>query len=64
MKIEASRELCKGHGQCEMFAPWYFEIDDDALVVLLAEQVGEGDLPKVKDAVSHCPEQALRLVEG
>jgi ferredoxin len=61
VKIHASRELCKGHGQCEVFAPAYFEIDDDALVVVLEDEVAPGDEGAVKEAVEHCPEAALRL---
>lgn len=61
MKIVASRERCRGHGQCELFAPGYFEIDDDALVVLLTEEVLPEDVAAVEDAVTHCPEAALRL---
>ncbi|MFI5960326.1 ferredoxin [Cryptosporangium sp. NPDC051539] len=61
MKIAADRSLCKGHGQCELFASDYFEIDDDALVVLLKDQVASGDESAVQEAVTHCPELALRL---
>jgi ferredoxin len=64
VKIEANRELCKGHGQCELFAPAYFEIDDDALVVVLKDEVDPADEGAVRDAVAHCPEVALRLLES
>jgi ferredoxin len=64
VKITASRELCKGHGQCELFAPDYFEIDDEALVVLLKDEVAPGDEAAVEEAVSHCPEAALRLEQA
>jgi ferredoxin len=40
VKIAASRELCKGHGQCELFAPDVFEVDDDALVTLKVSEIG------------------------
>ncbi|WP_433365559.1 ferredoxin [Streptosporangium sp. CA-115845] len=61
MKIVASRELCRGHGQCEMFAPDYFQIDDDALVVVVKDEVAPEDVIAVEDAVGHCPEAAIRL---
>jgi ferredoxin len=64
VKTIADRALCKGHGQCELFAPDHFEIDDEALVVVRKEDVEPGALADVKDAISHCPEAALRLVEG
>ena len=60
MKIAVSRELCKGHGQCELFAPDVFEVDDDALVVLKASVVtGAGAEKEVREAISHCPEAAI-----
>lgn len=60
MKIGANRALCKGHGQCELFAPDVFEIDDDALVVLKSDAV-EGDVAEkaVREAIAHCPELAI-----
>jgi ferredoxin len=64
VKIEASREMCKGHGQCEVFAPDHFEVDDDALVVVLKDEVDPADEIAVKEAVAHCPESALRLLQG
>jgi ferredoxin len=64
MRIVASRELCRGHGQCEMFAPEYFQIDDDALVVLVNDEVAPEDTAAVEDAVTHCPEAALRLEQA
>lgn len=64
MKIVASRDLCRGHGQCELFAPDYFQIDDDALVVVVKDEVAPEDLGSVQDAVTHCPEAALRLEQA
>lgn len=64
MKIAASRELCKGHGQCELFAPRYFEIDDDALVVLKEDTVGPSQEDAVTEAITHCPESAIWLEQG
>ncbi|MFJ4830789.1 ferredoxin [Streptomyces sp. NPDC088747] len=60
MKIGASRDLCKGHGQCELFAPDVFEVDDEALVVLRSDTV-TGDVAEksVREAVTHCPELAI-----
>jgi ferredoxin len=59
MKIAASRELCKGHGQCELFAPDVFEVDDEALVVLKADTVTGTAEKDVRAAISHCPEAAI-----
>lgn len=57
MKIAVDRQLCKGHGQCELFAPDVFEVDDDALVVLKTDTVA--DAHAVREAISHCPEAAI-----
>lgn len=59
MRIAVSRELCKGHGQCELFAPNVFEVGDDALVVLKADTVSGGAEKDVREAISHCPEAAI-----
>jgi ferredoxin len=59
MKIVASRELCKGHGQCELFAPDVFEVDDEALVVLKTDTVTGSAEKDVREAISHCPETAI-----
>jgi ferredoxin len=64
VKIVANRELCKGHGQCELFAPDVFEIDDEALVLLKRETVDDAEREAVEEAVSHCPEGALRIDES
>jgi ferredoxin len=64
VRIVADRELCKGHGQCELFAPDIFEIDDSALVVLKRDTAGEQERGLVEEAVSHCPESALRIGES
>ena len=59
MRIAVRRELCKGHGQCELFAPDVFEVDDDALVVLKTSAVEESAEKTVREAMSHCPEAAI-----
>jgi ferredoxin len=59
MRIAVRRELCKGHGQCELFAPDVFEVDDDALVVLKVAAVTGAAERDVREAISHCPEAAI-----
>ena len=59
MRIAVSRERCKGHGQCELFAPDVFEIDDDALVVLKTGTVTGSAEKDAREAISHCPEAAI-----
>jgi ferredoxin len=59
MKIAASRQLCRGHGQCELFAPDVFEVDDEALVVVKTGTVTGSAEKDVREAISHCPEAAI-----
>ena len=46
-----------------MVAAEVFDQDDDGIVVLLTDEVGETQLEKVREAVKLCPSQALKLVE-
>ena len=63
MKIEADRELCIAAGNCVLSAEAVFDQDDDGIVVLLAEEVPEGEEERVREAVKLCPSGALRLVD-
>jgi ferredoxin len=59
VKIATNREVCRGHGQCELFAPGVFTVDDDALVVLRADEIDAADEGAVNEAILHCPESAI-----
>lgn len=63
MKIEADRELCIAAGNCVLSAEAVFDQDDDGIVLLLADQVPEGEEERVREAVKLCPSGALRLVD-
>ena len=63
MKIEADRELCIGAGNCVLSAEVVFDQDDDGVVVLLTEEVPDGEQERVREAVKLCPSGALRLQE-
>ena len=63
MKIEADRDLCISAGNCVMSAPAVFDQDDDGIVEVLVDEVPEGEVPHVRDAVKLCPAEALRLVD-
>ena len=39
MRIAADRDRCEGHGLCVDTAPEIYDLDDDAVVVLLHEVV-------------------------
>jgi ferredoxin len=62
VKIQADRDVCIGAGMCVMTADTVFDQDDDGIVVLLTEDVAEGEEQRVREAVNLCPSGALRLL--
>jgi ferredoxin len=61
MKLIADRDACIGSGNCMMVSPALFDADDDGVVVLLADEVSEGEEDHAREAVKICPASALRL---
>jgi len=64
MKVIVDRALCTGIGICESLAPELFEIGDDGDLVLLRDDVTDGELAGVEAAILQCPTEALRLSRG
>lgn len=63
MKIGADRDRCIGAGMCVMTDEAVFDQDDDGVVVVLTEDVPDGEQKRVRDAVDVCPSGALSLLE-
>ena len=61
MRIVADRERCEGHGLCADTAPEVYELDDDAIVVLLHEVVPPELERKAEGGARVCPVAALRV---
>jgi ferredoxin len=61
MKIIADRERCEGHGLCADTAPEVYELDDDAIVVLLHESIPPELERKAEGGARVCPVAALRI---
>ena len=61
MKIIADRERCEGHGLCADTAPDVYDLDDDAVVVLLHEDVPPALERKAEAGGRVCPVAALRI---
>ena len=62
MRIDADRDRCECHGLCADAAPEIYDLDDDAVVVLLHETVPP-ELERQADAGARvCPVAALRVV--
>jgi ferredoxin len=59
--IHTDREKCEGHGLCADVAPEVYELDGDAMVVLLHEQVPPALERKAEAGARVCPVAALRI---
>ena len=63
MKVHADRDVCISAGNCVMAADAVFDQDDDGIVVVLVDEVPEGEQDHVREAVRLCPSQALRIAD-
>jgi ferredoxin len=61
VRVEADRDVCISAGNCVMVADAIFDQDDDGIVMVLVDDVPEGEEEHVREAVKLCPSQALRL---
>lgn len=61
LKIVVDRDLCEVNGTCAIVAPKVFEIGDDDLMHVTAEEPSAEELPRVEEAVRRCPKGALAL---
>ncbi|GHJ37878.1 ferredoxin [Streptomyces sp. TS71-3] len=62
--LKADFGACQGYANCVAGAPDAYDIDDDGVVVLLKEQVPEGDLPRLREAARSCPVSALTIEDA
>jgi ferredoxin len=63
VKISADRDVCISAGNCVMAAGAVFDQDDDGIVVVLVDEVPEGEEDHVREAVKLCPSEALRVID-
>jgi len=63
MRITSDVHLCQGYGNCIAADPEHFDLDDDGLVVVLRDSVGDGEQETTAVAVRSCPVAALGLVD-
>jgi ferredoxin len=61
-EISIDRDVCMGSGQCAIYAQHTFDVDDDAIAIVIDP---EGD-PEVDimRAVNGCPTQAIKVSDG
>jgi ferredoxin len=65
MKISVDIEVCVGSGQCALFAPSIFALDEDNGHVLLLESTPPAaDEDDVRDAAYGCPARAIQVEES
>jgi ferredoxin len=63
VKVQADRDVCISAGNCVMVADAVFDQDEDGIVVVLVEDVPEGEQEHAREAVRLCPSQALRVAD-
>lgn len=63
MKVRADRDVCIQAGNCVMVADNLFDQDDDGIVVVLVDDIPEGEEDKAREAVKLCPSQALSIAD-
>ena len=62
VRVQADRDASISAGMCVMTAETVFDQDDAGIVVLLTDDVPEGQEQRVREAVALCPSGALRIV--
>jgi ferredoxin len=63
VRVEADRDVCIQAGNCVMSASALFDQDDDGIVVVLVDEVPQGEESHAREAVKLCPAEALRLID-
>jgi ferredoxin len=63
VKVTADRDVCIQAGNCVMVADNLFDQDDDGIVVVLVDDIPDGEADKAREAVKLCPSQALKIVD-
>ncbi|QNG38824.1 ferredoxin [Geodermatophilaceae bacterium NBWT11] len=61
MKVTVDWDLCDGNGVCAVEAPEHFEMTDDDELLVLKDDVSDGERAEVSSAVRVCPKRALAL---
>jgi ferredoxin len=61
VKVIVDRERCEGHGMCANVAPEVYDLDDEAVVVVLHEDLPEAAEGQAQAGALACPVAALRV---
>jgi ferredoxin len=63
-KVVVDFDLCESNAVCMGIAPEVFEVRDDDFLYILQEEPPDELRPKVEEAVTRCPKQAISIDEG
>ena len=63
VRVQADRDVCISAGNCVMAASAVFDQDEDGIVIVLVDEVPEGEEDHVREAVRLCPSEALRVAD-
>jgi ferredoxin len=65
MRIELDRQVCQGHGVCQMTAANLFTLsDEDGLAIQPPNPIPPQFQDEARLAAINCPERALTITEG
>jgi ferredoxin len=63
MRVVVDFDLCESNAVCMGIAPEVFEVRDDDFLYVLQDEPDESLRPKVVEAATRCPKQAI-TIEG
>lgn len=61
MKAYVEKEECTGCGNCEQICPQVFEMNDEGVADVIAEELDVETLKCAKEAVEDCPVDCIEL---
>lgn len=63
IRLSIDGAKCEGHARCVARAPELFDVDDEGISFVLAEEVPPEHAEAARAAVVACPERAISLSE-
>ena len=64
IRIKVNRDTCLGYGNCVLVAEHLCALDDEGLVTVDRELVGDDELEAVRRAVYDCPTSSISFDES
>ena len=62
-KVVVDFGLCEANAVCMGIIPEVFDLDDQAVLHVLTDEVTPENEAQIRDAVRQCPRQAIAIVE-